>query len=279
MAVYRYPQEVKDFVREWSPKMRDRELAVKVNEAFGTRFTASSLKAYRGNHGIRNYQKQLSREEYWKYQTRYPQGMYEFIRDHSWGVSSKEMAEMVNEKFGTNFTQTMMKQFRQRHGIKSGLTGWYQRGHAPGNKGKKLEEYVGEERAAEIKKRISATQFKKGERPVNEMPVGSIVVNSDGYKLRKKQMTGSLWERWEFLHRAVWVEHYGPIPEDKMVSFRDSNPLNCDIENLMLISRSENAKINRRGLRFEDPDLTDAAVQMIRLENAIIEKKRRKRKK
>lgn len=279
MAVYRYPQEVEDFVREWSPKMRDRELAVKVNEAFGTRFTASSLKAYRGNHGIRNYQKQLSREEYWKYQTRYPQGMYEFIRDHSWGVSSKEMAEMVNEKFGTNFTQTMMKQFRQRHGIKSGLTGWYQRGHAPGNKGKKLEEYVGEERAAEIKKRISATQFKKGERPVNEMPVGSIVVNSDGYKLRKKQMTGSLWERWELLHRAVWVEHYGPIPEDKMVSFRDSNPLNCDIENLMLISRSENAKINRRGLRFEDPDLTDAAVQMIRLENAIIEKKRRKRKK
>ena len=279
MAVYRYPQEVEDFVREWSPKMRDRELAVKVNEAFGTRFTASSLKAYRGNHGIRNYQKQLSREEYWKYQTRYPQGMYEFIRDHSWGVSSKEMAEMVNEKFGTNFTQTMMKQFRQRHGIKSGLTGWYQRGHAPGNKGKKLEEYVGEERAAEIKKRISATQFKKGERPVNEMPVGSIVVNSDGYKLRKKQMTGSLWERWEFLHRAVRVEHYGPIPEDKMVSFRDSSPLNCDIENLMLISRSENAKINRRGLRFEDPDLTDAAVQMIRLENAIIEKKRRKRKK
>lgn len=114
---------------------------------------------------------------------------------------------------------------------------------------------------------------------MNEMQVGAIVVNSDGYKLRKKQMTGTLWERWEFLHRAVWVEHYGPIPEDKMVSFRDSNPLNCDIENLMLISRSENAKINRRGLRFEDPDLTDAAVQMVRLENAIIEKKRRKRKK
>ena len=277
MAVYRYPQEVEDFVREWSPKMRDRELAVKVNEAFGTRFTASSLKAYRGNHGIRNYQKQLSREEYWKYQTRYPQGMYEFIRDHSWGVSSKEMAEMVNEKFGTNFTQTMMKQFRQRHGIKSGLTGWYQRGHAPGNKGKKLEEYVGEERAAEIKKRISATQFKKGERPVNEMPVGSIVVNSDGYKLRKKQMTGSLWERWEFLHRAVWVEHHGEIPEGMMVSFRDSNPLNCEPDNLMLISKSENAKLNKRGLRFEDPDLTDAAVSMVRLENAIRDRRKKKK--
>ena len=114
---------------------------------------------------------------------------------------------------------------------------------------------------------------------MNEMPVGSVVVNSDGYKLRKKQMTGTLWERWEFLHRAVWVEHHGEIPEGMMVSFRDSNPLNCEPDNLMLISKSENAKINRRGLRFEDPDLTDAAVQMVRLENAIIEKKRRKRKK
>ncbi len=118
-----------------------------------------------------------------------------------------------------------------------------------------------------------ATRFKKGDRPANEMQVGAVVVSSDGYKLRKKQMTGSLWERWEFLHRAVWVENNGPIPDGMMVSFRDSNPLNCDIENLMLITKSENAKINRRGLRFEDPDLTDAAVSMVRLENAVRERR------
>lgn len=277
MAVYRYPQEVHDFVKKWSPKLRDQDLAKACNEELGTSFTAQSMKAFRGNHGYRNGKKQWTKEEYWKYQTRYPQGMYEFIRDNSWNVSSKDMAEMVNEKFGTSFTPTMIKQFRQRHGIKSGLTGWYQRGHEPGNKGKKLEEYVGEERAAEIKKRISATQFKKGDRPVNEMPVGSIVVNSDGYKLRKKQMTGSLWERWEFLHRAVWVEHHGEIPDGMMVSFRDSDPLNCDIDNLMLISKSENARLNRRGLRFEDPDLTDAAVSMVRLEGAIRDRRKKKK--
>ena len=112
---------------------------------------------------------------------------------------------------------------------------------------------------------------------MNEMPVGSIVVNSDGYKLRKKQMTGSLWERWEFLHRAVWVEHHGEIPDGMMVSFRDSDPLNCDIDNLMLISKSENARLNRRGLRFEDPDLTDAAVSMVRLEGAIRDRRKKKK--
>ena len=200
--------------------------------------------------------------------------MYEFIRDNSWGVSSKEMAEMVNERFGMEWTATGIKQFRQRHGIKSGVTGWYQKGHAPGNKGKKLEEYVGEERAAEIKRRIAPTQFKKGEAPMNELPVGSIVVNSQGYKLRKRQMNGTLWERWEFLHRAVWVENYGPIPDGMMVIFRDNDRLNCDISNLTLVSKSENAALNKLGLRSEDPDLTDAGINLVKLRLAVKNRRR-----
>ena len=270
----RYPPEVEEFVREWSPKMRDQELAVKVNEALGTHFTASSLKAYRGNHGIRNYQKQLSKEEYWKYQTKYPQGMFEFIRDNSWGVSSKEMAEMVEEKFGYHFTQTGMKQFRQRHGIKSGVTGWYQKGHAPGTKGKTIEEICKHD--PEKLARVRATQFKKGDRPVNELSVGSITVTTDGYKIRKKQMEGKLWERWEFLHRAVWEEHNGPIPKGMMVSFKDSNKLNCDIDNLMLITKGENSALTRYGYRFEDPDLTEAGLNVVRLKQAAAKKRRKK---
>lgn len=273
----RYPPEVHEFVKEWAPKLRDRELAEKCNAELGTHFTASSLKSFRGNHGYRNFKKQWDKEEYWKYQTKYPQGMYEFIRDNSWGVSSKEMAELCNEKFGTDWTPDRMKQFRQRHGIKSGVTGWYQKGRAPGNKGKKLEEYVGEERAAEIKKRIAATQFKKGESPHNEYPVGTVALNSEGYKIRKKQMEGGLWDRWEFLHRAVWEEHNGPVPDGMVVSFRDSNRLNCDISNLMLITKAENVQLTRLGLRSEDPDLTDTAVNLIRLKNAVKARKKQQK--
>ena len=278
MAVYRYPPEVHEFVQKWAPKLRDQELAAKCNAELGTHFTPAKMKAFRGNHGYRNYKKQWTPEEYWKYQTQYPQGMYEFIRDNSWGVSSKEMAEMVNEKFGTDFSPTQMKSFRQRHGIKSGCTGWYQKGHAPGNKGKKLEEYVMDpERVADIKKRIAPTQFKKGHKANNELPLGTIVVTSDGYKIRKRSMTGDLWERWEFLHRAVWEEHNGPVPEGMMVSFRDSNRLNCDIDNLMLITRAENVTLTKMGFRFEDPDLTDAGLNLIRLKAAVKNAKKRKK--
>lgn len=260
---YRYPSQVHEFVKTNAPKMRDSMLAEECNKALGTHFTASSIKAFRGNHGYRNGKKQWTKEEYWKYQTRYPKGMYEFIRDNSWGVSSKEMAEMVNEKFGTSLTQSGMKQFRRRHGIKSGVTGWYQKGRAPGTKGKTIEEICKHD--PEKLARVRSAQFKKGDRPMNEMPVGTIVTNSQGYLIRKKQMEGGQWDRWEFLHRAVWEEHNGPVPEGMIVIFKDGNRQNCDLGNLMLVSRGELVTMAKKGYRFEDPDLTEAAAGMVRL--------------
>lgn len=274
--IYSYPPEVHEFVKEWCTKLRDRELAQKCNAELGTDFTAARMKAFRGNHGYRsNLPKRYSTEEYWKYQTKYPQGMYEYIRDNSWGVSSKEMAERVKELFGYEMTPTCMKQFRQRYGIKSGVKGWYQKGHSPGTKGKTLEEickYDPEKLA-----RSKATRFKKGDRPVNELPIGSIVVNSDGYKLRKRSMEGTLWERWEFLHRAVWEEHNGPIPAGMVVTFKDSNKLNCSIENLILVTKGENCVLTRQHLRSEDPDLTETGIALVRLMIAANKKKGKQR--
>lgn len=274
MGIYKYPDEVHEFVKKWSPKLRDEDLAKACNNELGTHFTAKSMKAFRSNHGYRNGKKQWTKEEYWKYQKRYPQGMYEYVRDNSWGVSSKEMAEMVNEKFGTSFTQMGMKSFRQRHGIKSGVTGWYQKNHAPGTKGKTLEEICHND--PEKLARVRATQFKKGQRPQHELPVGSIVVNSYGYKLRKKQMEGKFLERWEYLHRAVWEEHHGPIPKGMIIAFKDSNKLNCDIDNLVMITQGENCTLTRLGYRFEDPDLTMAGLGVVRIKQA--SERRRKEK-
>lgn len=272
MAIYKYPDEIEPFVREHSKKLRDDDLAELVNETFGTHFTAQLMKSYRGNHGIRNGKKQWTSEEYWKYQKVYPKGMYEFIRDNSWNVPSREMAEMVNEKFGTSFTPSGMKQFRQRHGIKSGLTGWFRKGRPPANKGKKLEEFCSPETVAKIKK----TAFKRGHRPTNEKPLGTIVKTADGYLIRKKSMEGSQWDRWELLHRAVWEEHNGPIPAGMMIAFKDSNKENCNIENLVLISKRENRAMMKHGFRCEDPDITMAGLAFVRLEHAIKDREEKK---
>ena len=278
--IYRYPPEVHEFVKAHCTEMRDKYLAEACNNALGTSFTPQTIKAFRHNHGYKNGLGPLKSDEYWEHrQKTWPAGMHEYIRDNSWGVSSKEMAERVNEKFGTDFNQHRMKVYRQKYGIRSGLTGWYQKNHPPGNKGKKLEEYVKDpEKLEDIKRRMGATQFKKGHRPVNELPVGTIVVSSDGYKLRKRQMDGKLRDRWEPLHRAVWEEHNGPIPEGMVISFKDSNKLNCDIDNLFLMSRGESRTMTRWGYRSEDPDLTMAGLAVTRLKMTV-NKKRRKGKK
>lgn len=273
--IYAYPQEVHDFVKEHCTKLRDKELARACNEALGTDFTAQRMKSFRANHKYCNGKKQWSKEEYWKYQTRYPQGMYEYIRDNSWGVSSKEMAERCNEKFGTNWTPTGMKQFRQRHGIKSGVTGWYQKGHPPGTKGKTLEEickYDPEKLA-----RVRSGQFKKNHIPHNHVPVGTVTV-VQGDKLIKVRETGEQWERWRYLSRVVWEEHNGPIPEGMCISFKDGDNMNCDISNLMMITKSESAAMTGYKLRSEDPDLTMAGLGMVRLKQKA-EKIRKGRKK
>ena len=271
--IWKYPQEVHDLVKEWAPKLRDRELAALVNDKLGTEFTASKMKSFRYNYGYLNGMKQWTGEEYWKYQTKYPQGMYEYIRDNSWGVSSEEMVERVKELFGYEMNQHQMKCFRQRHGIKSGVTGWFQKGHEPGTKGKTIEEICKGD--PEKLAKVRATWFKKGQRPHNQHQIGDVTV-VNGYKIRKKSMTGTQWERWELLHRAVWEEHNGPIPEGMIVTFKDGDHMNCDISNLMLITKAQNSVMTKKGYRSKNPEITEVGATLAAL--AIATKERRKKK-
>lgn len=271
MAIYRYPPEVHEFVKKWAPQLRDDELAEACNMELGTNFTASKMKNFRGNHGYRNYKKQWTSEEYWKYQKRWPQGMYEYIRDNSWGVSSEEMAKRVNEKFGTDFTNQRMKVFRQRAGIKSGVTGWFQRGHPPGNKGKTIDEYMTPETCAKVR----ATAFQKGNVPANWLPIGTERITKGRYRIVKVQDEGELWDRWKLVHRLVWEKTNGPVPEDCCICFKDGNRLNCDLDNLVLIKRSELATMIKKGYLSEDPDVTMAGLAVVKL----MAKAKEKRKK
>ena len=56
-----------------------------------------------------------------------------------------------------------------------------------------------------------------------------------------------------YVHRLVYMAHFGIIPDDMMIDHIDRNPLNNDINNLRLSSRSLNCRnINhRRGLEYD----------------------------
>ena len=103
----------------------------------------------------------------------------------------------------------------------------FQKGHVPDNKGKKV--------SPETYAKLHPTMFKKGHRPINHREVGSERINVDGYIEVKVAEPN----RWKVKHRVIWEQHNGAIPRGFNVQFKNHNPLDCRIENLYLISRSE----------------------------------------
>lgn len=205
----------------------------------------------------------------WKkgYSRKYPQGMCRFITGIAEGKSTKELVEEVNREYGPGtITESQMRAYKKNHKITTGLTGQFQKGRIPANKGKKM--------SREQYEKCRTTMFRTGHTPANTMQVGEETHTTDGYRIRKVRDTGTQRERFAFVHRETWERHNGPIPDGKIVSFLDGDKDNCDIGNLVLLDNLENLELNRTGLRFENGELTSAGVQVARLRIAARNKER-----
>lgn len=268
-----YPEEVKAYIYDHHSEYSARELSQELKKRFGFERTPKTIRAYCKNHNLRFKPK---KGRIMPELSKYPVEMHAYIRDIAYGRSYKDIASMINRRFGDGtITVKQTRGYLKNHKIKTGRTGCFTKGHVPWTKGKTIEEIL---KDPEKIRRFYENQYKKGNVPHNALPLGTIIKNSDGYLIRKKQMEGSQWERWEMLHRAVWEEHNGPIPEGMMVAFKDGNTENCDIGNLILIDMAENVAMNCRGYRSEDPDLTVAALTMLRINKRVAELKDKKQK-
>lgn len=185
----------------------------------------------------------------------------EFVRTNAEGNGPKIMAELVNAKFGTTITRAQMKGFYHNHKIRSGVTGWFEKGHTPYTKGKTWDEYM----SKEAQERSRATTYKDGNVPPNLATIGEIRTTSDGYKIIKTSEEGTQRERWTFLHRYLWEQENGPIPEGHVLTFKDGDKEHCELSNLMLISKSEHQYLNKTHAREYGPEVVDARVYVHRI--------------
>lgn len=134
---------------------------------------------------------------------------------------------------------------------------WKKKGDVPANKGKKM--------SAELYERCSATFFKKGIVPHNVVAIGTERITDDGY-IEVKVKNGGLQKNWKLKQRLIWEQHNGPIPKGYNIQFKDGNPQNLSIDNLYIISRSDQLKKNgytpeaiaKRFLKMSDEDIAYA---------------------
>lgn len=130
--------------------------------------------------------------------------------------------------------QQMFADTLRREGVKTRFS----KGIIPHSKGKKREEFM----TAEGIEKVKATQFKKNRIPHNWVPVGSERISKDGYieiKFTDNYGVHSV-KNFEFKHRLIWIENFGPIPKGMNVVFKDGNKRNFAIENLILMNNAEN---------------------------------------
>jgi hypothetical protein len=88
-----------------------------------------------------------------------------------------------------------------------------------------------------------ATEFKKGQKPLNTKRYGFISV-------RNNKNTPYYWihiaeKQWVPLHRYVYEKEFGAIPKGYIVTFRDKDWQHCLPENLELITLAENVRRNQ----------------------------------
>jgi len=104
----------------------------------------------------------------------------------------------------------------------------FQPGNVPWNKG--VKGYIG----------ANKTSFKKGHKPKNTRQVGDTRIDGKDMFLMVK-VADNEWIRKEIL---IWEEAYGKVPKGCVVRVKDPRKNKYDINNLMLITKSQNLKLN-----------------------------------
>lgn len=159
----------------------------------------------------------------------YPEHSNEYIAEmvHRTASSIQNYAQKYNLHKNAAFAEEQRKKNQ------------FKPGHRPKNKGVPMKYWMSPEGI----ERLSRTRWHGR----NDKPVGYERTDRDGYIYIKIEKT----KKMVLKHRWVWECANGSVPKDHVCVFKDGNPLNCSLDNLMVISKAENLKRNRETMTPE----------------------------
>jgi hypothetical protein len=180
------------------------------------------------------------------------EAMLDFLKEHRPSTEMSKLTVLFNERFDKDISSDNLQQICLRRGIfhKDGKR--FMKGQTPWNAGKKG--YMG----------ANVTSFKKNTVPPNRLPVGSERIDSEGYVYIK---IAEGLRQFRLKHHVVWQAVNGAIPKSHVLVFVDGNKLNCDYDNLVLVSRNELAVLNRHENFSKQPvEVRRSLIALVRLE-------------
>ena len=185
---------------------------------------------------------------------KYTQEERDFMKEYVPGHSYKEILEAFNERFSPAINAGQLKGFLANNKLNTGRTGRFEKGHVPPNKGKTVSK--------EMYDAMAPTMFKPGNKPPNTLPIGTEKMLADGYIWVKIDDKPKVPKRvnWIQKHVLLWEQHNGPVPEGCVVKFLDDDRTNITIENLRLITKAQNVRMNQNGLHGPDPEMTKLGI-------------------
>ena len=252
-----WPKEHYDYLKKIALGRYTDEITIMINDKFGTNYTQEQIKNAKIRKKIKsevsrcnpNIEKGLFTKE-----------QQDFIRTNAKGRMNQELADMVNEKFSLSITAKQINIWKKNNGVISGIDCRFKKGNIPWCTGMKGLDIGGKE-----------TRFKKGHKPWNHTKVGTLRLNPQGYidiKIGNPK-------KWKSVHSLFWEELHGPIPDGHIVIFADNDKYNFEPDNLILVSRSELATLNKKKLIHKNAEITKTGVNLAKIYQKINELQRK----
>ena len=178
----------------------------------------------------------------------------------------KELTAAFNKTFNLNKTTVQIKGLLRRQKIVSGRTGCWKKENKPWNTGTKGL------------CKANKASLKKGNIPHNIKPLGSESCTKDGYviiKVAERNPYTGAKSRYKYKQIHIWEQTHGPVPAGMKVRFKDGDKTNFEIENLILVSKSESLALNKNDYKTTPPELKPSVLGLSKLQAKIWEKNKK----
>jgi hypothetical protein len=189
--------------------------------------------------------------------TPYTSEQADFIIQGYSRLTLPELHAAYNLHFDETRSLGQIRCFLHNRRILSGRTGQFEKGSVSWNKGKKG--YMGP----------NATSFKKGQLPHNHTRLWTERISKDGYieiSIPERNPYTGFPQRYKLKHIWLWEMHNGPVPSGHALIFKDGNRQRVELENLMIVTRSELLSLNLHKYSETPDELKPTVLQLAKLE-------------